>query len=194
MRDREIRHGALAAVTVVAILLGCFMSSLYAVPRRKKKEKNGSASSNGPTAQLFDILNSSFGGKLSNFYVLADVYSDPSNPGQQYQRILKIDYDKSLYFGKFAIHARSVGKMTSQQLAIYDPKQVYSFGGRDGQVFDKINPGPFGSETGDLYLAPPPGGGPLRTVPIDDSVTQEYQTLITQYILPAVKKLAAQKQ
>ncbi|HTV56988.1 MAG TPA: hypothetical protein VMI06_19005 [Terriglobia bacterium] len=194
MQDREIRNGVLPAVIIVAILLGCVMSSVYAVPRRKKKEKNGSASSNGPTAQLFDVLNSSFGGKLNNFYLLADVYSDPSNPGQQYQRVLNVDYDKSLYFGRFVIHARSVRKMTPEQLAIYDPKQVYSFGGRDGQVFDKINPGPFGSETGDLYLAPPPGGGPLRTVPIDDSVTQEYQVLVSQYILPAVKKLAAQKQ
>jgi hypothetical protein len=194
MRDRVLRESVLAAVTVLAILLGCAASSLYAVPRKKKKEKNGAVSANDLTARLFDIFNSSLGGKLNDRYVLADIYSDPSNPSQQYQRVLKVDYNKDLYFGRFVIHARSVGKMSAQQLAIYSPEQVYNFGGRDGQVFDKINPGPFGSETGDLYLAPPPSGGPLRTVPIDDSVTQEYQMLVSQYILPAVQKQVAQKQ
>jgi hypothetical protein len=194
MQDKETRVGVLALVTLAAILLGCVTSSVYAVPRKKKKEKNGSVSPNDPTARLFDILNTSSGGKLNDLYLLADVYSDQSNPSQQYQRVLKIDYDKSLYFGRFVIHARSVSKMNGQQLAIYNSQQIYNFGGRDGQVFDKINPGPFGSETGDLYLAPPPGGGPLRTVPIDDSVTQEYEMLVSQYILPAVQKQSAQKQ
>jgi hypothetical protein len=193
MRNRDLREGVLAAVTVLAILLGCAMPSLYAVPRRKKKEKHGPVSPNDPTARVFDILNSSFGGKLDNLYVLGDVYSDSSNPSQQYQRILKVDYDKDLYFGRFVIHARSVGKMTPEQLAIYTQKQIYDFGGRDGQVFDKINPGPFGSETGDLYLTPPPNGGPLKPEPITDAVTQEYQMLVSQYILPAVQKQAAQK-
>jgi hypothetical protein len=193
MRDKEARKGALAAVAVLAMLVGYAAPSLRAVPRRKKKEKHGAVSPNDPTSRLFDILNSSFGGKLSNLCLLADIYSDTSNPSQQYQRVLSVDYNKALYFGRFVIHARSVGKMTSEQLAIYNPEQIYHFGNRDGQVFDKTNPGPFGSETGDLYLAPPPGGGPLRTVPIDDSVTQEYEMLVSQYILPAVQKQAEKK-
>jgi hypothetical protein len=193
MRVRDLREDVLTAVTILAILLGCATPSIHAVPRKKKKAKNGPVSPNDPTARLFDAINASLGGKLNDFYVLADVYSDPSNPSQQYRRVLQVDYNKDLYFGRFVIHARSVGKMTAAQLAIYSPKQIYEFGGRDGQVFDKINPGPFGSETGDLYLAPPPNGGPLRTVPIDDSVTQEYEMLVSQYILPAVQKLVAQK-
>jgi hypothetical protein len=192
MLNRYPTKSVLAGL-VVAILLGCSPPALHALPRRKKKEKHGQISPNDPTARLFEILNDSFGGKLSNFCVLADVYSDPSNPSQQYQRILSVDYNKDLYFGRFVIHARSVSKMTSEQLAIYTPAQIYKFGGRDGQVFDKINPGSFGAETGDLYLTPPPNGGPLRPEPINDDVAQEYNMLVSQYVLPAVQK-AAQKQ
>jgi hypothetical protein len=176
-----------------ALLLAYPVPSLQALPRRKKKEKSGSVSPNDPTARLFEFLNNSDGGKLNDFCVLADVYSDPSDPSQQYQRVLKVDYNKNLYFGRFVIHARSVSKLTQQQLVIYTPKQVYDFGGRDGQVFDKISAGPFGSETGDLYLTPAPNG-PLRSSDIDDSVTQEYKMLVGQYILPAVQKQVAQKQ
>ena len=193
MRKRYLREQGLAAVVAVACLLCCAAPALHAVPRKKKKEKSGSVSANDATARLFDVLNTSDGGKLTDFYVLGDVYSDPSNPNDQYQRVLKVDYNKDYYFGRLVIHARSVAKMTPEQMAIYTPAQIYSFGGRDGQVFDKTNPGSFGSETGDLYLTPGPNG-PLRSSEVDDSVSQEYNMLVSQYILSAVQKQVAQKQ
>ena len=196
MRNRELSGAGVAAFGVLiglALLVGEAVPALHAVPRKKKKEKSGSVSANDPTARLFAILNNSDGGKLNDFYVLGDIYSDSSDPSQQYQRVLKVDYNKDLYFGRFVIHARSVSKMTPDQLAIYTPEQIYKFGGRDGQVFDKTNPGPFGSETGDLYLTPA-ANGPLRSSDVDDSVTQEYNMLVAQYILPALQKQAAQKQ
>lgn len=194
MKKRHLRVQELGAVLAVACFSFCVLPALHAVPRHKKRLRSGSVSANDPTARLFDVLNASDGGKLTDFYVLGDVYSDPSNPSQQYQRVLKVDYNKDYYFGRLSIHARSVAKMTPEQMAIYTPAQIYSFGGRDGQVFDKTNPGPFGSETGDTYLAPGPNNGPLRTLAIDDSVTQEYNMLVSQYILPAIQKQLAQKQ
>jgi hypothetical protein len=192
MRKRDHSETALAALMSLAVLLGCAAPALQAAPRRKKREKNGPVSPNDPTAHLFDFLNSSDGGKLNDFYLLADVYSDPSNPSQQYQRVLKVDYNKDLYFGRLVIHARSVAKLTPEQLAIYTPAQIYKFGGSDGQVFDKTKPGPFGREPGDLYLARSPSG-PLRSTEADDSVVQEYKMLVSQYVLPAVQKQVAQK-
>ncbi|MGH9446159.1 MAG: hypothetical protein ACRD3O_10575, partial [Terriglobia bacterium] len=177
---------AVAAGLAVLLLLGFGAPKLRAVPRRRKKAKHSAVSANDPTARLFDLLNNSFEGKLSGLYVLAGIYSSSSNPAQQFQRVLRVTYDKDLYFGKFSIHARSVVKMTPQQLAIYSPEQIFNFGGQDGEVFEKINPGPFGSETGDLFLSA--AGGPLRTAPITDEITQEYNALVSQYILPAVQK------
>jgi hypothetical protein len=193
MRKRiDCMRAALAAGFAVLLALGLGAPTLRAVPRKKKKPKNGAVSPNDPTARLFTLLNNSLGGKLSGLYVLADVYTDPSAPGQQFQRVLRVTYDKDLYFGRFSIHARSVAKMTPEQLAMYSPEQVFNFGGQDGEVFEKINPGPFGSETGDLFLSA--SGGPLRTASITDDITQEYDMLLTQYILPALQKQTAQKQ
>ncbi len=195
MRKKMRIHNAriaLGAALGALLLLGFGAPALRAVPPRKKKAKNGAVSPNDPTARLFDLLNNSLGGKLSALYILADVYTDPTNPAQQFQRVLRVTYDKDLYFGRFSIHARSVAKMTAQQLAIYTPEQIFTFGGQDGEVFERTNPGPFGSETGDLFLRS--AVGPLKTTDITDQITQEYNTLLTQYILPAVQKQTAQKQ
>lgn len=153
--------------------------------RRHKKEKKAEAA-DGPTAQLFDLFDNSFGGKFDT-YLLADIYSDAS--GAQYQRVLHVTYDKSAYFGRFTIHVRSVGKMSQDQLAIYNAKAVYNFGGADTEEFEKINPGTFGG-TGDLFLEAS-DGHPLAEAPITDDVRQEYAMLVTKYILPAVQKNAS---
>ncbi|MGH9470101.1 MAG: hypothetical protein ACRD1N_07150 [Terriglobia bacterium] len=170
------------AVVCAVIVSAASPGMLWA--RRHKKEKKA-AGTDGPTAQLFDLLDNSFGGKL-DIYLLADIYTDTSNGGAQYQRVLHVTYDKSLYFGRFAIHVRSVGKMSQEQMAIYNAKAVYNFGDADTQEFEKINPGPFGG-TGDLYLQAS-DDHPLAEAPITDKVQQEYEMLLTKYILPAVQK------
>lgn len=171
----------------LAILCGC-LSPLEAASRHKKEKK---ANGNTPTAQLYNILNGSFDGKLDT-YLLADIYSDPSNPSEQYQRVLHVTYDKSLYFGRLTIHVRSVGKMNAQQLVIYTPEAIFKFGNSDMQEFEKINAGDFG-ETGDLYLESQ-NDQPLAKAPITDEVRQEYDMLVTTYILPSVQKQASGKQ
>jgi hypothetical protein len=162
---------------------------LHAAPRRKKDKKE-TVSANDATAKLYKLLDDSFGGKL-DLYLLADIYSDPSNPGQEYQRVIRVVYNKDLFFGRFTIHVRSVGKMDPAQLATYSPQAVFNFGGRDTQEFEKINPGPFGT-TGDLFLEAV-DDRPLAASPITDDVQQEYEMLMTKYILPAVEKQAAGK-
>ena len=156
----------------------------------KKKRKSEKFSSNDATGRLFNILNSSFGGKLE-IYLLADIYADPAHPSVQYQRVLDVTYDESLYFGRFTIHVRSVGKMNPQQLIVYTPKQIFDFGNRDTQEFEKINPGPFGA-TGDLYLRAT-DDNPPSSAQITDEVRQQYETILNQYIMPAVQKEAAKK-
>jgi hypothetical protein len=182
------RSACYFAALAVTILVLCAAPLSHAVPRHKKK-KRGAVSPDDPTALLFSTLNASLGGKLSSLYLLADVYPNPANPEQQYQHVLEVTYDKSLFFGRLAIHVRSVVKMTPAQLAIYSPKQVFDFGGSDSEIFDRTNPGEFGGEQGDVYLRAT-GGGPLTTTPVTDDVAQEYTTLLTRYVLPAVRKRA----
>ncbi len=171
------------------VILGCGFSLLGAAPRHKKEKKTPAGDT--PTVQLYDVLNNSFAGKLDT-YLLADIYSDPSGPGQQYQRVLHATYDKNLYFGRLTIHVRSVGKLNSQQLVIYTPEAIFKFGNSDSQEFEKINSGNFG-ETGDLYLETR-NDEPLAEAAITDEVRQEYDMLVTKYILPAVQKQASGKQ
>ncbi len=160
------------------------------VQAMRKKHKRHKIAANGPTAHLFQLLDNSFGGKL-DLYLLADTYSDPSNPSQQYQRVLHVTYNKDLYFGRFTIHVRSVGKMTPAQLAIYNAKQIFGFGDQDAQEFEKINPGQFG-KTGDLYLCAS-DDLPLAASPVTPEVQEFYDTLVTRYILPKVEEKAATK-
>ncbi len=137
---------------------------------------------------LYQLLDNSYGGKLSNFYLLAGIYEDPQQPGTELQRVLLIDYDKGRFFGRFRIYVRSVDKLTPAQMKAYDVKQIYQFGESDQAEFEKIDPGPLGG-TGDLYLKAT-SNGPLAPAPITDQVRQEYDALITKYILPALKKNA----
>ncbi|MGH9355564.1 MAG: hypothetical protein ACRD10_05480 [Terriglobia bacterium] len=177
----------LLAICGAFAMLPWSASPSQAMPLRKKA-KTGKISSNDPTAQIFNILNSSHDGKL-DLCLLADVYSDPSQPGVEYQRVLHVTYDKSLYFGRFTIHVRSVGKLNSNQLIAYTPKQVFDFGNRDTQEFEKIDRGPFGT-TGDLYLLAT-DDNPLSAAPITDEVRQRYDAILTKFVLPAVQKEVA---
>lgn len=151
-----------------------------------KKRKKAALNPNDPTYKLYQLLNNSYGGKLTNLYLLANIYTDTQDPTTQLQRVIRVDYDKIRFFGRFRIYVRSVGKLTPAQLKTYDTKQIYQFGESDDSEFEKINPGPLG-ETGDLYLKAS-SNGPLAPAPITDQVRQEYEMLITKYILPALKK------
>src|SRR5579863_4599614 len=140
---------------------------------------------NNPTQRLFDFVDNSKAGKLADFYVIADTYADPSHPGQQLQRVLKVDYDKSRFFGKFRIYVAAVAALTPDQLKTYTPEQIFNFG-TVVEKFEKINAGPLGQE-GDMYLHAQ-GNLPPAAAPITDDVRREYDTLIAQYILPALEQ------
>lgn len=136
------------------------------------------------TIQLFQILNSSFGGKIDHFCLLADMYTDAS--GQQYRRVLRVDYDKGRAFGRLNLYVRSVGKMTPDQLATYTPAQIYDFGESDQAKFVKTDSLTFGAP-GDLYLQAQ-DDGPLHSATITDEVRKRYSDLVTQFVIPALQK------
>ncbi|HUY12486.1 MAG TPA: hypothetical protein VMX16_02495 [Terriglobia bacterium] len=175
-----------AQMVVAAAFCAAVLFLQMASQGQAKSKHRSSSNPNDPTSRLFHTLDDSYGGKLTNLYLLADVYSDPASPGKQFQRVLLVDYDKSRFFGRFKIIVRSVGKLTPTQLQSYTPQQIYDFGETDSEKFEKINPGPFGGN-GDLYLRAT-GNGPLQSAPIMDHVRQEYDMLVTTYILPAVEK------
>ena len=150
------------------------------------KEKPPVISPDDLTLRLFQLLDSSYGGKLSEFYLIGDVYKDPKVPDKELQHVFKVEYEKDRAFGRFRLYVRSVDKLTPGQLKDYTPKQVYEFGELDVEKFTKTDPGPFG-RTGDLYFQASENG-PLATVPITDEARKEYETYIKQYVLPALEK------
>src|SRR5215831_9262341 len=125
------------------------------------KEKAPRIDPNDPTQRLFDLLDTTRGGKLEDFFVLADVYSEQ---GKEFQRVVHADYDKNRAFGKLRISVRSVAKMAPEQLQTYTAKQVYDFGEVDLEKFVKTEPGEFG-KPGDIYLRGD-AETPLATSPI----------------------------
>lgn len=167
-------------------ILATFSFIVLVAPSSWAKRKEPAVNPDDPTYMLYQLLDNSYGGKLADFYVLADLYADPQKPSNQLQHVLRVDYDKTRYFGRFRIYVRSVGKMTSAQLKTYDAKQIYQFGESDEAEFEKINAGPLGA-TGDLYLKAT-SNGPLAPAPITDQVREQYDGFITKYILPALKK------
>jgi len=150
------------------------------------KEKPPTISPDDLTLRLYQLLDTSYGGKLSDFYVIGDVYKDPKTPDKELQHIFKAEYEKVRAFGKFRLYVRSVDKLTPGQLKDYTPKQIYEFANEDVEKFTKTEPGPFG-KTGDLYLQATPDG-PLATAPITDGIRKEYEAYITQYLFPALEK------
>jgi hypothetical protein len=150
------------------------------------KEKIPTVSPDDLTLRLFQLLDSSYGGKLSEFYLVGDVYNDPKIPDKELQHVFKAEYDKGRAFGRFRLYVRSLDKLTAGQLKDYTAKQIYEFGEQDVGKFTKTDPGPFG-KTGDLYFRATPDG-PLATVPITDAVRKEYETYVAQWLLPALEK------
>jgi hypothetical protein len=168
------------------VIVAAIIVLVSAAPSAWAKKKHKAVSPDDPTYMVYQVLNDSYGGKLTDFYLLAGLNADPQKPGNQLQRVIRVDYDKKSFFGRFRIDVRDVGKLTPAQLKTYNVKQIYDFGVSDVAQFEKIDPGPLGG-TGDLYLKAT-SDGPLAPAPITDEARQEYDTLITKYILPALKK------
>jgi len=150
------------------------------------KEKIPTVSPDDLTLRLFQLLDSSYAGKLSEFYFIGDVYNDPKIPDKELQHVFKAEYEKGRAFGRFRLCVRSVDKLTAGQLKDYTPKQIYDFGELDVEKFTKTDPGPFG-KTGDVYFRAIPDG-PLATAPITDEARKAYEIYITQWLLPALEK------
>lgn len=182
--NRESRTPIVTAATVSAVLLagllGNSANSLYA------KHKPEEIDPEGPTARLFQLLDSSRDGKLSDFYLLADLYKDPNKPEEEYRHVLRADYDRNRGFGKLNLWVRSVGKMTPEQLRTYTPKQIYDFAETDQEKYVKTSLGSFGA-SGDLYLHASEDG-PLASAPITDDARRSYDFFVTQHLLPALQK------
>ena len=138
---------------------------------------------NDPTLRLYGLLDTTREGKMPDFFLLADTYSEQ---GKEFQRVLRAEYDKNRAFGKLRIYVRSVAKMAPEQLQSYTAKQVYDFGETDLEKFVKTDPGEFGKQ-GDIYLRGD-AESPLTTAPITDERRKSYETLVVQYLLPALQK------
>jgi hypothetical protein len=151
------------------------------------KEKKDSESPGDPTYQLFQLLDNSYAGKLTDFCVVADTYTNPAQGSQVFVHILQVDYDKSRFFGRFRIYVRGVSQLSPDQLKAYTPEQIYGFGS-DVEKFEKISPGPFG-EAGDVYFCATASGS-LVPAPITDEVRKEYEFFLARYIVPALEKQA----
>jgi hypothetical protein len=166
----------LLATDLPGDLAGC----LYA------KEKNPPISPDDPTLRLYQLLDSSYGGKLAELYIIADIFKDAKKPDQENQHLLRVEYDKNRLFGKLRITVRTVAKLTPEQLKTYDAKQAFDFAEVDSEKFTKTDPGPLG-RTGDVY-ARAEEGRPLASAPITDETRSAYERFITEHILPALQK------
>jgi hypothetical protein len=154
------------------------------------KDKSSPTNPNDPTFRLFSLLDSKFNGKLDDFCMLADLVNDPKNPGQQLQRVIRIEYNKDKGFGKLSLHLRTVAQLTPEQLKAYSPKQTFDFAETDAAKFTKSEAGSFG-RPGDVYFEASSDGGPLTTATVSSEVQTQYELLVTQYLLPALEKKAA---
>lgn len=152
------------------------------------KERTPPVDPNDVTVRLFQLLDDTHGGKLSDFCILADVYKDKnsSNPDAEFQHVLRVDYDKDRGYGKLTIHIRTLDKLAPEQLKTYSPKQIYDFGDDDSEKFIKSESGPLG-RPGDLYLRAT-ADHPVADTPITDEVRKAYEAYVTQYIIPALQK------
>jgi hypothetical protein len=169
----------------VPALLGAIVMSaiLGEGGARIASAKDKAADPNDPTLRLYDLLNTTRDGKLVDFFVLADIYTEQ---GKEFQRVLRAEYDKSRAFGKLRIYVRSVAKMAPEQMQSYTAKQVYDFGETDLEKFVKTDPGEFGKQ-GDIYLRGD-ADSPLATTPITDAARKSYEILVVQYLLPTLEK------
>ena len=176
---------------LTVLMMGSLFATLSAVDIAGKEKGQGKDNTpvmleNDPTYRLFQLLDTTRGGKLADFYVIADLYKNPQNPQEEFQRVARVVYDKDHAFGKLTLHVRSVAKMDPAQMGTYSPKQIYEFAESDMEKYTKTDPGPFGGK-GDLYFHVTDIGA-LAMVPITEEVQRTYEMLLTQYILPALGK------
>ena len=154
------------------------------------KEKATPIGPNDPTFRLYNLLDSKYNGKLDDIFLLPDLVSDPKNPGQPQQHVLRVEYNKDHAFGKLSIHVRTVGQLTPEQLKAYNPKQIYDYAETDSAKFTKTDPGPFG-KPGDVYFEPTADGGAMGTVPVTPEVQAQYERFVSDHLLPILEKKAA---
>jgi hypothetical protein len=157
-----------------------------AAPFLTAKDKTPPVDPNDATLRLYQLLDSSRGGKLTEFFVVADVYKDPSSPDEELQHVLRIDYDKDRGFAKLNLYVRSVGKIGPEQMKMYTPKELYDFGISDQEKYMKTEPGSFG-RAGDNYLRAD-GDRPLASAPVTDDIRKAYDFFVAQHLLPALQK------
>jgi len=179
MRSCRLTFLLLAALCAVLMTAGL---PTYCVA----KEKIAAVSPDDVTLHLFQLLDSSYGGKLAEFYLVGDVYKDPKNADKGLQHVFKVESDKTRAFGRLRIYVRDVDELTPGQLKDYTPKQIYEFADADMEKFTKTDPGPLG-RTGDLYFQASENG-PLATTPITDEARKEYEAYVSQWIMPALEK------
>ena len=151
-----------------------------------RSKKNPPSNPNDPTYRLFQLLNATHGGTLKDFCVVADVYRGSKDPNRELQHVLRVEYTKNRYFGRFRIYVRSVDKLSAAQLKTYTPAQLYEFGGVDEEKFEKIDPGPFGQQ-GRCSTFRRRGRSPAECS-MTDTVRSTYESYLTQYVLPALEK------
>jgi hypothetical protein len=178
MRNNSQR-GCIAGALVGLCIISTCSVSLHA-------KHKGDSDQDSATVRLFQLLDSTRNGKLEDFYLLADLYKDPGKPDEQLRHVLRVEYDKSRAFGKLRLYVRSVGQMTDEQLSAYSPKQIYDFGEADLEKFVKTSTGSFGGQ-GDVYLRAGTDS-PLATAAVTDETRKEYETFLTEHILPALQK------
>jgi hypothetical protein len=155
-------------------------------PGPRAKDKTPPIDPNDPTLRLYQLLDSTRGGKLADFYLIADVYKNPDNPDEELQHILRVEYDKDRGFGKLNIYVRSVGKIQPEQMKTYTPREFYDFGLSDLEKFVKTDAGPFG-KPGDVYLRAQ-RDRPLASAEVTDAVRKTYESFLTQYLMTALQK------
>ena len=186
MRNNARMLAVFAGAVAVLSLLGSGAGRLDA----KEKEKGPQVSPDDPTLRLYNLLDSKYDGKLDSFYLLGDVFTDPKNPGQPQQHILLVEYSKDRAFGKLRIYVRTVAQLTPAQLKTYTAKEDYGFAENDSAKFTKTDPGPFG-KVGDVYIETTPEGA-MGTATVTPEVQAEYDRFVSQYIIPALEKKAAE--
>ena len=174
---------------LTVIIVATLFSTLSAVGMAGKEKGQGkdkplAVTENDPTYRLFQLIDTTRGGKLADFYVVADLYMNPQNPQEEFQRVARVVYDKDRAFGRLTLSMRSVAKMDPAQMRTYSPKEIYEFAESDMEKYTKTDAGPFGGK-GDVYFQVTDIGA-LSTAPITDEVQTTYATLLTQYILPAL--------
>jgi hypothetical protein len=180
MRQPILSARLLLTFLCLAVASGAWMPSLQA------KDKTPPIDPNDPTLRLYQILDSTRGGKLADFYLIADVYKNPDNPDEEFQHILRVDYDKDRGFGRLNIYVRSVVKIQPDQMKTYTPKEFYDFGLSDLEKYVKTDAGPFG-KPGDVYLRAE-RDRPLASGEVTDEVRKTYKSFLTQYLTPVLQK------